>query len=482
MLDQKYRYLLTHSDILFEVPTSNDYIKVDDAATGETLAWVKKHNQDSVQSLILRSEQAQAKFKKLTALQRADVLMTWYQLMMKHQEDLAQILTAEQGKPLAEARGEIVYAASFIRWFAEQARRIDGDVLTPTQSQQRLIVIKQPIGVTAAITPWNFPAAMITRKIAPALATGCSMLIKPAEQTPLSAYALQVLAQQAGLAEDVMITLSGDSADVGQTLCASDIVRKLTFTGSTEVGRILAKQCAPTIKKLSLELGGNAPVIIFDDANIEQAVKGIIASKFRNSGQTCVCANRIYIQEGIYDAVAMRVVEEVQKLKTGDGRLDGTTQGPLIDEDAVQKVESHIEDALMQGAKLAIGGKRLAKENTFFEPTVLTGVTAKMRVAREETFGPLAPLFSFKTEEDVIQMANDTEFGLAAYLFTRSTARQWRVGEALEYGMVGINTGLISNEVSPFGGVKQSGLGREGSQYGIEDYLELKYLCIDISE
>ncbi|WOE31541.1 MULTISPECIES: NAD-dependent succinate-semialdehyde dehydrogenase [unclassified Acinetobacter] len=481
MIDQKYHYLLDHPDIVFVAPASDDYIEVKDAALGTSLAWVKKHDRHSVTAAILRAEQAQAKFKHYTALQRADLLLAWYQLMLKHQEDLAQILTAEQGKPLAEARGEIVYAASFIRWFAEQARRIDGDILPSTQVQQRLLVLKQPIGVTAAITPWNFPAAMITRKIAPALAAGCSMLIKPAEQTPLSAYALEVLAQQAGLPHDIMITLSGDAIEVGQTLCASDIVRKLTFTGSTEVGRILAQQCAPTIKKLSLELGGNAPVLVFDDANIEQAVKGILASKFRNSGQTCVCANRIYIQDGIYDQVAQRVVEEVQKLKVGDGRLVETTQGPLIDEDAIAKVEAHIQDALEKGATVATGGKRVAVSNTFFEPTVLTDVRQDMRVAREETFGPLAPLFRFKTEQEAIQMANDTEFGLAAYFFTQSTARQWRVGEALEYGMVGVNTGMISNEVAPFGGVKQSGLGREGSQYGIEDYLELKYLCVDIS-
>lgn len=482
MIDQKYHYLLDHADIVFAAPAAGTYIEVKDAANGSSLAWVKQHDRASVEKLILRSQQAQAQFKQLTALQRADLLLAWYQLMLKHQEDLAQILTAEQGKPLAEARGEIAYAASFIRWFAEQARRIDGDILPSTQTQQRLLVLKQAIGVTAAITPWNFPAAMITRKIAPAIAAGCSMLIKPAEQTPLSAYALEVLALQAGLPTDVMITLSGDSVAVGQTLCASDIVRKLSFTGSTEVGRILAQQCAPSIKKLSLELGGNAPVIVFEDANIEQAVKGIIASKFRNSGQTCVCANRIYIQEKVYDVVAQRVVEEVNKLKIGDGRLAGTTQGPLIDEDAIAKVQAHIQDALDKGATLETGGQRLAASNTFFQPTVLTGVTQEMRVAREETFGPLAPLFSFKTEQEVIQMANDTEFGLAAYFFSQSSARQWRVGEALEYGMVGVNTGMISNEVAPFGGVKQSGLGREGSQYGIDDYLELKYLCVDISE
>lgn len=482
MINQKFHPLLNHADILFQDPASQNYIEVKDAATGEPLAWVKKHDRHAVEAAILRSEQAQATFKQQTAQQRADILMAWYQLMLKHQEDLAQILTAEQGKPLTEARGEIGYAASFIRWFAEQARRIDGDILQSAQSQQRLLVIKQAIGVTAAITPWNFPAAMITRKIAPALAAGCSMLVKPAEQTPLSAYALEVLALQAGLAPDVMITLSGDSAEVGKTLCESDIVRKLSFTGSTEVGRILMQQCAPTIKKLSLELGGNAPVIVFDDANIEQAVKGIMVSKFRNSGQTCVCANRIYIQEGIYDAVSKRVIEEVKKLKVGDGRVEGTTQGPLIDEDAITKVETHIQDAIHKGAQLATGGKRLGKDNTFFEPTVLTGVTKDMRIAREETFGPLAPLFPFKTEEDAVKMANDTEFGLAAYIFTQSTARQWRVGEALEYGMVGLNTGLISNEVAPFGGVKQSGLGREGSKYGIDDYLVMKYLCLDLSE
>lgn len=481
MIDQKFHHLLKHPDISFTAP-SGEAIEVRDAASGAVLAWVKKHSRASVEAAILRSAQAQAQFKQLSALQRADLLMAWYQLILKHQDDLAQILTAEQGKPLAEASGEIKYAASFIRWFAEQARRIDGDVIASAQTQQRLLVLKQPIGVTAAITPWNFPAAMITRKIGPALAAGCSMLIKPAEQTPLSAYALEVLALQAGLATDVMITISGDSADVGQVLCESDIVRKLSFTGSTEVGRILMRQCAPSIKKLSLELGGNAPVIVFDDANVEQAVKGILASKYRNSGQTCVCANRIYIQEGIYAAVSQRVVEEVAKLKMGDGRIEGVTQGPLIDEDAIAKVELHIQDALAQGAKLEIGGQRLGADNTFFNPTVLTGVTQSMRVAREETFGPLAALFSFKTEADAIQMANDTEFGLAAYIFTQNTARQWRVGEALEYGMVGVNTGLISNEVSPFGGVKQSGLGREGSQYGIDDYLEMKYMCIDLSE
>ena len=482
MIQNNLQYLLKHPDISLEAPASNDYIEVNDAATGETLAWVKTYDRAGVEAAINRSAKAQAAWKKQTALARADVLLAWYNLMLEHKENLAQILTAEQGKPLAEARGEIGYAASFIRWFAEQARRIDGEVLTPTLPNQRLLVIKQAIGVTAAITPWNFPAAMITRKAGPAIAAGCSMLVKPAEQTPLTAYALEVLALQAGLPADVLINISGDAVEVGKTLCESDIVRKLSFTGSTQVGRILMQQCAPTIKKLSLELGGNAPVVVFDDANLEQAVQGIMASKYRNSGQTCVCANRIYVQDGIYDALAERLVEAVSKLKVGDGRQEGSTQGPLIDEDAIAKVQSHIADATEKGATVRIGGQRSALGGTFFEPTVLTGVTQDMKVSKEETFGPLAPLFRFKTEDEAVAMANDTEFGLAAYLFTQSTARQWRVGEALEYGMVGINTGAISNEVAPFGGVKQSGLGREGSQFGIEEYIEMKYLCVDLSE
>lgn len=482
MIQNNLQYLLKHPDISLEAPASNDYIEVNDAATGETLAWVKTYDRAGVEAAINRSAKAQAAWKKQTALARADVLLAWYNLMLEHKENLAQILTAEQGKPLAEARGEIGYAASFIRWFAEQARRIDGEVLTPTLPNQRLLVIKQAIGVTAAITPWNFPAAMITRKAGPAIAAGCSMLVKPAEQTPLTAYALEVLALQAGLPADVLINISGDAVEVGKTLCESDIVRKLSFTGSTQVGRILMQQCAPTIKKLSLELGGNAPVLVFDDANLEQAVQGIMASKYRNSGQTCVCANRIYVQDGIYDVLAERLVEAVSKLKVGDGRQEGSTQGPLIDEDAIAKVQSHIADATEKGATVRIGGKRSALGGTFFEPTVLTGVTQDMKVSKEETFGPLAPLFRFKTEDEAVAMANDTEFGLAAYLFTQSTARQWRVGEALEYGMVGINTGAISNEVAPFGGVKQSGLGREGSKFGIEEYVEMKYLCVDLSE
>ncbi|NHS69478.1 NAD-dependent succinate-semialdehyde dehydrogenase, partial [Acinetobacter baumannii] len=417
MIQNNLQYLLKHPDISLEAPASNDYIEVNDAATGETLAWVKTYDRAGVEAAINRSAKAQAAWKKQTALARADVLLAWYNLMLEHKENLAQILTAEQGKPLAEARGEIGYAASFIRWFAEQARRVDGEVLTPTLPNQRLLVIKQAIGVTAAITPWNFPAAMITRKAGPAIAAGCSMLVKPAEQTPLTAYALEVLALQAGLPADVLINISGDAVEVGKTLCESDIVRKLSFTGSTQVGRILMQQCAPTIKKLSLELGGNAPVLVFDDANLEQAVQGIMASKYRNSGQTCVCANRIYVQDGIYDALAEHLVEAVSKLKVGDGRQEGSTQGPLIDEDAIAKVQSHIADATEKGATVRIGGQRSALGGTFFEPTVLTGVTQDMKVSKEETFGPLAPLFRFKTEDEAVAMANDTEFGLAAYLF-----------------------------------------------------------------
>ena len=481
MLPDHLKYLLQHPDVCLDQPLSGDYIEVKDAATHDTLAWVKSHDRASVEQAIARSQTAQKAWKAQTALQRADVLWAWFDLMQENKESLAQILTAEQGKPLAEARGEIAYAASFIRWFAEQARRIDGEVLTPTLPNQRLLVIKQAIGVTAAITPWNFPAAMITRKAAPAIAAGCSMLVKPAEQTPLTAYALEVLALQAGLPQDVLLHISGDAIEVGKTLCESDTVKKLSFTGSTQVGRILMQQCAPTIKKLSLELGGNAPVLVFDDANLEQTVQGIMVSKFRNSGQTCVCANRIYVQDGIYDALAEKLTAAVANLKVGDGRQDGSTQGPLIDEDAITKVQSHITDAASKGAQIKIGGQRSSLGGTFFEPTVLTEVTQDMKVAKEETFGPLAPLFRFHTEEEAVAMANDTEFGLATYVFTQSTARQWRVGEALEYGMVGINTGAISNEVAPFGGVKQSGLGREGSKFGIDEYLEMKYLCVDLS-
>ncbi len=451
---------------------------VNDPATGRHLADVPRMGRAETERAIAGAAAALPAWRARTAPDRARVLRRWAELMLAHQDDLGRLMTLEQGKPLAEARGEIAYAASFIEWFAEEAKRVDGEVLQPQRAGQRIVVLKQPIGVCAAITPWNFPAAMITRKVGPALAAGCTIVVKPAELTPLSAFALGVLGLEAGLPPGVLQIVAGNAPEIGAALCESPTVRKLSFTGSTGVGRVLAQQCAPTIKKLSLELGGNAPLIVFDDADIDRAIEGIVASKFRNAGQTCVCANRIYVQAGIYDAVAARLVAAVEAMRVGNGLEAGTTQGPLIDGRAVAKVRQHIDDALTQGAELRIGGKPHALGGSFFEPTVLTGVTQAMRVAREETFGPLAPLFRFETEEEVIAMANDSEFGLAAYLFTEDRRRLWRVGEQLETGMVGINTGLISNEVAPFGGVKQSGLGREGSRHGIEDYLELKYLCL----
>ncbi|SFO90815.1 succinate semialdehyde dehydrogenase [Variovorax sp. PDC80] len=451
---------------------------VNDPATGRHLADVPRMGRAETERAIASAAAALPAWRARTAPERARVLRRWAELMLAHQDDLGRLMTLEQGKPLAEARGEIAYAASFIEWFAEEAKRVDGEVLQPQRAGQRIVVLKQPIGVCAAITPWNFPAAMITRKVGPALAAGCTIVVKPAELTPLSAFALGVLGLEAGLPPGVLQIVAGNAPEIGAALCESPTVRKLSFTGSTGVGRVLAQQCAPTIKKLSLELGGNAPLIVFDDADLDRAIEGIVASKFRNAGQTCVCANRIYVQAGIYDAVAARLVAAVEAMRVGNGLEAGITQGPLIDGRAVAKVRQHIDDALTQGAQLRTGGKPHALGGSFFEPTVLTGVTQAMRVAREETFGPLAPLFRFETEEEVIAMANDSEFGLAAYLFTEDRRRLWRVGEQLETGMVGINTGLISNEVAPFGGVKQSGLGREGSRHGIEDYLELKYLCL----
>ncbi|WP_248465894.1 NAD-dependent succinate-semialdehyde dehydrogenase [Pectobacterium versatile] len=460
---------------------NGERLNVTNPATGEVLGSVPLVTVSQTEQAIVAAELALVEWRKKTGKERAALLQAWARLIMDNQEDLAALLTAEQGKPLAEARGEIAYATSFIDWFAEEAKRIEGSVLQSPQGQQRLLVIKQPIGVCAAITPWNFPAAMITRKVGPALAAGCTMIVKPAEQTPFTALALAELAQQAGIPRGVLQVIVGDAQSVGKVLCDSPVVRKLSFTGSTEVGRILMAQSAPTVKKLSLELGGNAPFIVFDDADVDQAVKGILASKFRNSGQTCVCANRIYVQNGIYPTLVERLVEEVRKLNVGDGTQPGVTQGPLIDADAVSKVEQHIADALSHGATLLLGGKRHELGGTFFTPTIVGGVTREMRFAREETFGPVAPLFRFSDEAEAIAMANDTEFGLAAYVYTRDAVRQWTVPEALDYGMVGINTGLISNEVAPFGGVKQSGLGREGSRFGIEDYLEMKYLCVDLS-
>lgn len=460
---------------------SGETLSVNNPATGETLGTIPLVTAEQTQQAIDAADTALSSWRQRTGKERAAVLLEWARLIRENQADLAALLTAEQGKSLAEASGEIGYANTFIEWFAEEAKRVEGSILQSPQANQRLLVLKQPIGVTAAITPWNFPAAMITRKAAPALAAGCTMIVKPAEQTPFTALALGELALQAGIPAGVLQVITGEAPAVGKVLCDSPVVRKLSFTGSTEVGRILMAQSAPTVKKLSLELGGNAPVIVFDDADIDVAVKGIMASKFRNSGQTCVCANRIYVQRGIYPALAARLVEEVKKLKVGDGTEPGVTQGPLIDEQAIDKVRQHIDDALTKGATLLLGGKSHELGGTFFTPTVIGDVTRDMRFAREETFGPVAPLFPFTDEAEAIAMANDTEFGLAAYVFTRDAVRQWRVPEAIEYGMVGINTGLISNEVAPFGGVKQSGLGREGSRFGIEEYLEMKYLCVDLT-
>ncbi|PWC12822.1 succinate-semialdehyde dehydrogenase (NADP(+)) [Brenneria roseae subsp. americana] len=460
---------------------NNEHLDVTNPATGDVLGTVPLVTPQQTEQAIAAAELALTSWRQRTGKDRAAVLQAWARLIMDNQEDLAVLLTAEQGKPLAEARGEIAYAASFIDWFAEEAKRIEGSVLQSPQGHQRMLVIKQPIGVCAAITPWNFPAAMITRKVAPALAAGCTMIVKPAEQTPFTALALAELAQQAGIPRGVLQVITGDAKSVGKVLCDSPVVRKLSFTGSTEVGRILMAQSAPTVKKLSLELGGNAPFIVFDDADLDLAVKGILASKYRNSGQTCVCANRIYVQKGIYSALVEKLIEEVKKLKVGDGSQPGVTQGPLIDADAIDKVRQHIDDALAKGATLLLGGKPHELGGTFFTPTIVGGVTHDMRFAREETFGPVAPLFQFSEEAEVVAMANDTEFGLAAYVYTRDAIRQWTVPEALDYGMVGLNTGLISNEVAPFGGVKQSGLGREGSRFGIEDYLEMKYICVDLS-
>ena len=453
-------------------------LDVTDPATGRVIATVPRLGRTETERAIAGAAAALPAWRARTARERAQVLRRWADLMLAHQDDLGRLMTLEQGKPLAEAKGEIAYAASFLEWFAEEAKRVDGEVLQSQRAGQRIVVLKQPIGVCAAITPWNFPAAMITRKVGPALAAGCTIVVKPAELTPLSAFALGVLALEAGVPPGVLQIVCGDAPAIGAALCESDTVRKLSFTGSTGVGRILMQQCAPSIKKLSLELGGNAPLIVFDDADLDTAVQGILASKFRNAGQTCVCANRLYVQAGIHDALVERLVQAVEAMPVGNGLDAGVTQGPLIDARAVAKVRQHIDDALTLGAQLRTGGHAHALGGTFFQPTVLTGVTQAMRVAHEETFGPLAPVFRFDTEEEAIAMANATEFGLAAYLFTEDRRRIWRVSEQLEAGMVGINTGLISNEVAPFGGVKQSGLGREGSRHGIEDYLELKYLCL----
>ena len=453
-------------------------IAVRNPATRAEIGTVPRMGAEDARRAVAAAADALPAWRARTARERSVVLRHWFDLVMANQEDLATLMTAEQGKPMAESRGEIAYAAAFIEWFAEEGRRVYGDTIPPHQADKRILVLKQPIGVVAAITPWNFPSAMITRKAGPALAAGCTVVLKPASATPFSALALAELGERAGLPPGAFNVVTGDSSAIGKELTSNPIVRKLTFTGSTEVGKQLMAQCASTVKKVSLELGGNAPFIVFDDADLDAAVQGAIQSKYRNSGQTCVCTNRILVQDGVYDAFARKLSEAVARLKVGDGLKAETQQGPLIDEKAVKKVEEHIADAVSKGARVAVGGARHALGGTFFQPTVLTSVTPEMRVVREETFGPVAALFRFKTEDEAVRMANDTEFGLASYCYTRDLARSWRVSERLEYGMVGLNTGLISTEVAPFGGVKESGTGREGSKYGIEDYLEIKYVCV----
>jgi succinate-semialdehyde dehydrogenase / glutarate-semialdehyde dehydrogenase len=451
---------------------------VTNPANGQALGSIPNMGAAETRRAIAAAGAALPAWRARTAKERAILMRRWFDLMIEHQEDLATLMTAEQGKPLAESKSEIAYAASFIEWFAEEAKRVYGDVIPGHQSDKRILVLRQPVGVVAAITPWNFPTAMITRKAGPALAAGCTLVCKPATQTPYSALALAELSARAGIPKGVFNVITGSAAGIGGEMTANPSVRKVTFTGSTEVGKRLMSQCAGTVKKLSLELGGNAPFIVFDDADLEAAVQGAIASKYRNTGQTCVCANRLLIQSGIYETFADKLKTAVAQLRVGDGLAGVTDQGPLIDAKAVAKVEEHVADALAKGAKLALGGKRHALGGLFFEPTILTDVTANMLLAREETFGPVAPLFKFETEAQAIAMANDTEFGLAAYIYTRDLARSWRVSEAVEYGIVGLNTGIISTEVAPFGGVKESGIGREGSKYGILDYTEIKYVCV----
>jgi succinate-semialdehyde dehydrogenase/glutarate-semialdehyde dehydrogenase len=454
---------------------------VTDPADGGVLGAVPNLGTEHAQAAIDAANAAFPAWSAQTGKERAAVMRKWFDLMMANADDLAALMTAEQGKPLAEARGEVVYGASFIEWYAEEAKRVSGDVMASTWADKRMVVLKQPIGVCAAITPWNFPIAMITRKVAPAIAAGCTIVLKPAEQTPLSALAMAELAHRAGLPAGVINIVTADaerSIEVGKVLCSSPIVRHLSFTGSTPVGRILMQQCAPTVKKLALELGGHAPFIVFEDADLEAAVEGALVSKYRNAGQTCVCTNRFYVQEAIYDAFVERLAAGAGRIRVGNGFEQGVGQGPLIDDQAVAKVEEHVADAQAKGAKVLAGGRRHALGGHFYEPTVLSGITGDMKIMREETFGPVAAVVKFKTEDEAVAAANNTEFGLASYFYSRDIGRVWRVAEKLEYGMVGINTGLISNEVAPFGGVKQSGLGREGSKYGIDEYLEMKYLCI----
>jgi len=453
-------------------------IEVDDPATKKTMGTVPRMGAAETRRAIEAARDAMPAWRKKTAKERSAIVRKWFDLLMANADDVAAIMTTEQGKPLAEAKGEVAYAGSYIEWFAEEGKRIYGDTIPTNAPDRRIVVVKEPIGVCCAITPWNFPAAMITRKVAPALAAGCTMVVKPASQTPFTALALAVLAERAGVPKGVLSVVTGSAAEIGAEMTSSPIVRKLTFTGSTEIGKQLMEQCAGTMKKVTMELGGNAPFIVFDDADLDAAVEGAIASKFRNTGQTCVCANRLLVQDGVYDAFTKKLGEAVAKLKVGPGFEAGVMQGPLIDMKAVAKVEEHVADALAKGGKVVVGGGRHALGGSFFQPTVIANVTSDMLVAREETFGPMAPVFRFKTEAEAIAMANDTEFGLASYFYARDIGRVWRVAEGLEYGMVGINTGLISTEVAPFGGVKESGQGREGSKYGIEDYVVVKYLAM----
>ncbi|MEO5699566.1 MAG: NAD-dependent succinate-semialdehyde dehydrogenase [Casimicrobiaceae bacterium] len=457
---------------------SGAIMRVVNPANGGLIGTVPDLGAGETRRAIEAADAAWPAWRAKTAKERSVIMRRWADLMMANLDDLAMILTTEQGKPLAEAKGEVTIGAAYVEWFAEEARRVYGEVIPTIGNDRRLLVIKQPVGVCAAITPWNFPSSMITRKVAPALAAGCCVVIKPAEATPYCAFALAELAHRAGFPAGVLNIVTGDAPAIGGEMCSNPIVRKLSFTGSTEVGRLLMQQVAPTIKKISLELGGNAPFVVFDDADLDAAVEGAMVSKYRNAGQTCICANRLFVQDGVYDAFAAKLAEKVRGLKVGPGTEAGVTQGPLIDSAALAKVEDHVSDAVGQGAKVTAGGKRHALGGTFFEPTVLTGVTPEMKIFREETFGPVAPLIRFKSDDEVIELANRTEYGLAAYFYSRDIGRIWKVAEGLEYGMVGINTGLITTEVAPFGGVKQSGLGREGSSYGIEEYVEVKYLCM----
>ena len=484
------RSLLKDSSLLVtKAYVAGQWIDADDGATfavtnparGDVICKLPDLGRDETSRAIAAADAARHEWAARTGKERAAVLRKWYDLMVANADDLGAILTAEMGKPLPEAKGEVLYGASFVEWFAEEAKRIDGETIPGHQRDKRITVIKQPIGVAASITPWNFPNAMIARKVAPALAVGCGFVARPAAETPLSALAMALLAERAGVPAGLFsVVTSTKSSAIGKEFCENHAVRKLTFTGSTEVGRILLRQAADQVMKCSMELGGNAPFIVFDDADLDAAVEGAMISKFRNNGQTCVCANRIYVQAGVYDAFAEKLAEAVKKLNVGDGLKEGVTTGPLINEAAVEKVEEHIADALSGGGKIVTGGKRHALGGTFFEPTVVTGITPEMKVSTEETFGPLAPLFKFDTEDEVIRLANNTIFGLASYFYARDIGRITRVQEALEYGMVGVNTGLISTEVAPFGGVKQSGLGREGSHHGVEDYLEMKYICLSV--